>query len=819
MKKTILRVLALSMVLMLLLTSSGLALTLRYPQRSTHVSSLQTALARLGYYSSTIDGVYGKGTRLSVRAFQAAYGLSVDGVAGPATLAKLESLTGIQIGDTSAAPDTGTNDTPTTGKGLFSGVYTTLQLGSKGDRVCILQRALLALGFEAGAVDGDFGSGTTAAVKAFQKAVGLTADGKAGKQTLQKLESYFDENGNCTSSPLVTPAPSEPEEDEDTTSPDYDVPTRTLRFGMSGEDVKYTQQRLYTLGYYTGTKDGQFGNGMLKAVKAFQETNGLSADGVIGAGTRKVLFSTSALPAGSVSTPSDEPTQEPTPTPTPTPVQTLQWGDSGDAVKQLQSRLKELGYYTSTLDGIFGSGTYKAVRAFQTRNGLSVDGKAGPTTLAKLYSDSAIGAEDEEAGESAPTPIPTPTPAATPSRTLRYGYTGEDVKLLQNRLIELGYLTATADGNFGSATLAAVKAFQKAHGLSIDGVAGPATYKKLFSDSALEAPESGDTVIIPDRTLAYGATGDDVKSVQRQLKALKYFTGSVDGQYGDETLAAMKAFQQMNGLTATGEGNMATYAKLFSDGVLTAEGVKEGASSPSYTTLRTGATGTAVIRLQQMLAKYNYEVDVTGTYDDATFAAVQSFQALNGLSVDGVAGKNTQTKLYSGSCKSFPTGSFGSIYGSMGYVSEPSKSSIKLLHWVDDIKPTLSNRQAILCYDPATDISWSLTIIALGRHCDVEPTTKADTAAMNAAFGGEVTWTPKPVYVRLPSGQWTVATTHNVPHGINPIKDNDFEGQNCVHFLRDMSEAEKNDPDYGVTNQKALRSFWYSLKGENIPYK
>ena len=224
-------------------------------------------------------------------------------------------------------------------------------------------------------------------------------------------------------------------------------------------------------------------------------------------------------------------------------------------------------------------------------------------------------------------------------------------------------------------------------------------------------------------------------------------------------------------------------------------------------------------RLQQALAKYNYNVTVNGTYDSDTFLAVQSFQALNGLSVDGVAGKNTLTKLYSGSCKSFPTGTEGAIYGSMGYVSAPSRSSIQLLHWVDDIKPTLSNRQAILCYDPATNISWSLTIIALGRHCDVEPSTKADTAAMNAAFTGMQEWDPKPVYVRLPSGVWTVATTHNVAHGINPIPNNDFEGQNCVHFLRDMSEAEENDPDYGVTNQKALRTFWYNFTGQNIPYK
>ncbi|MBQ2928832.1 MAG: peptidoglycan-binding protein [Clostridia bacterium] len=802
-KKHLLRLFALTLTLVLLMTSSGLALTLRYPQQSTAVANMQRALAELGYYKSTIDGKFGTGTRTAVRTFQAANKLTVDGVAGPATLAKLEAMTGIDIDGSG----TSSGGSTVTGKGLFGGVYTTLQSGDVGSRVRTLQAALKALGFSIGTVDGDFGASTLSAVKAFQKATGLTADGKAGKKTLQKLETYFDKDGNLISGPIVTTPPAD---EEDT--PDYAIPTRTLRFGMSGEDVRYTQQRLSALGYYNNGLDGQFGNGVLKAVKAFQNNNGLTADGVLGPASLKVLFSASAIPADGSATPT------PTPTPTPAPDNTLEWGDSGEAVRQLQVRLKELGYYSSSIDGQYGSGTYAAIYSFQQRNGLAATGKADTATLIRLYSDDAIGAEDSSAPT--PTPTPTPLPQITPSRTLRYGTTGEDVKLLQNRLIELGYLKTMADGNFGAGTLNALKAFQKANGLSVDGVAGSQTYKKLFSDKAIEAdPSEGGEVLIPSRTLTTGDSGDDVRSVQYRLKTLGYLTGTADGQYGTATAAAMKAFQQMNGLTASGDGNMATYAKLFSDGAFTAEGVKEGAASPGYTTLKLGYTGTAVIRLQQALAKYDYKVSVTGTYDDATYQAVQSFQAINGLSVDGVAGKNTQTKLYSGNCQSFPTGGGSKIYGSMGYVAEPAKSQIKLLHWANEIKSTLSYGQALLCYDPATDISWSLTIIARGRHCDVEPSTKADTAAMHAAFGNVVTWTPKPVYVRLPSGVWTVATTHNVAHGINPIPNNDFEGQNCVHFLRDMSETEKNDPNYGVTNQKALRSFWYSLTGENIPYR
>ena len=63
---------------------------------------------------------------------------------------------------------------------------------------------------------------------------------------------------------------------------------------------------------------------------------------------------------------------------------TYQRGSSGETVKQIQQKLKSWGYYTGSVDGIFGSGTEKAVKAFQSRNGLEADGKAGPKTLAAM---------------------------------------------------------------------------------------------------------------------------------------------------------------------------------------------------------------------------------------------------------------------------------------------------------------------------------------------------------------------------------------------------------------------------------------------------
>ena len=57
---------------------------------------------------------------------------------------------------------------------------------------------------------------------------------------------------------------------------------------------------------------------------------------------------------------------------------------------------------------------------------------------------------------------------------------------------------------------------------------------------------------------------------------------------------------------------------------------------------------------------------------------------------------------------------------------------------------------------------------------------------------------------------------HNRPHLTGSVANNGFDGHLCVHFLRDMAEAQQNDPDYGVQNQSVLRSAWRALTGEVV---
>ena len=84
---------------------------------------------------------------------------------------------------------------------------------------------------------------------------------------------------------------------------------------------------------------------------------------------------------------------------------TLKTGSRGTEVKKLQTALKEKGYYSMKVDGVFGKGTLSAVKAFQKDNGLKADGIAGPQTLGKLY---------DKNSEKTTKPDKTTKPASTP---------------------------------------------------------------------------------------------------------------------------------------------------------------------------------------------------------------------------------------------------------------------------------------------------------------------------------------------------------------------------------------------------------------------
>ncbi len=499
-----------------------------------------------------------------------------------------------------------------------------LQVGFKGsEEVRRLQKRLKELGYYSGSVDGDFGLGTQKAVKEFQKANGLTADGKAGAKTLEKLYSdkavsYKEAHATPTLKPgekPVTPTP------RPTSTPDLSK-DYYLQLGSSGKRVTTLQNRLIQLGWLGGKATGTFDEGTEAAVKAFQKkTPGLYDDGVAGPDTLRALYAANAARSSSVAASSGE---------------TLELGSEGDAVRALQKRLKELGYLSGSVDGSFGVATEAAVIAFQRTNGLTADGKAGTATLNRLYSSSAVrsggGAARIGTDSSATGGRDTKDIASTGYVTLAEGSTGEEVRKLQTRLKELGYYTGSVDGSFGEGTSAAVMAFQLSNSLTVDGKAGPATQRVLYGSSGA----------ISYSALRTGDEGSAVRNLQYTLYELGYYDGSIDGSYGQTTSDAVRAFQIQNHLKPVdGVAGSNTLARLYS-----ADAVPASAADVSYDTVRPGDRGDIVVEIQECLVQMEYLEKITGVYDEATVEAVKAFQRANGLNADGVAGQKTLIILF-----------------------------------------------------------------------------------------------------------------------------------------------------------------------------
>ncbi|WP_239422081.1 peptidoglycan-binding protein [Bacillus sp. CGMCC 1.16541] len=150
----------------------------------------------------------------------------------------------------------------------------------------------------------------------------------------------------------------------------------------------------------------------------------------------------------------------------PSSSSSLKIGHRGNEVKQLQHKLRSLGYNIGEIDGAFGPATDAAVREFQRKNGLTVDGVVG------LATQKALNLSKVTTTNSAPGTVSSTTRIAS---TLRQGHRGNEVASLQRTLHALGYKVGTIDGIFGPATNAAVREFQRQNNLATDGIVGPAT--------------------------------------------------------------------------------------------------------------------------------------------------------------------------------------------------------------------------------------------------------------------------------------------------------------------------------------------------------
>ena len=319
-------------------------------------------------------------------------------------------------------------------------------------------------------------------------------------------------------------------------------------------------------------------------------------------------------------------------------------------------------------------------------------------------------------------PTPSPTPEPHPSNTIiKEGMVAPVVAEIQERLMELGYMDwDEPTTKYGPITKGAVKLFQRQHKLTIDGCVGIETYELLMSDQAQKY------------VISIGIEDHDVKELQIRLRELGYLDKATE-YFGTETEAAVKKFQERNGLYADGKVGEQTREMLYSEdakanyfergevseklrtyqnklkklGYLTTEAdgkygndtenavrrfqernglIADGylgpqsiellmSSGAQANALMIGMKGSDVEKVQQRLKELKYLKTADGYFGSGTESAVRAFQERNGLSADGKVGKHTMNVLMSSDAKKASSGSSSSSSGSSGSNSSGSSGS------------------------------------------------------------------------------------------------------------------------------------------------
>ncbi len=270
-----------------------------------------------------------------------------------------------------------------------------------------------------------------------------------------------------------------------------------LQRGDRGSEVSALQNRLTSLGCYSGEVTGTFGPQTEAGVKFCQQQFNLTADGIAGSKTMAALngsgSSADLMPRTVGNTSGNFPmvianSRE----------VLLQRGDRGDNVTELQTRLQQLGYNTGGVDGIFGGMTESAVQQLQRSAQLTSDGKFGQQELAALSSMQPISV------------VPTrPSDTVISLGSLAPGAENSDVTRLQQRLKDSGYFQGQTTAYYGTKTESSVSRFQRDRGLYVTGIADAQTLQALGlrSGSVSSLPPRSSGSPFNSQGFTSGATG------------------------------------------------------------------------------------------------------------------------------------------------------------------------------------------------------------------------------------------------------------------------------------------------------------------------
>ena len=467
-----------------------------------------------------------------------------------------------------------------------NGTYPILRRGSTGEQVRDLQQRLSDLGYITGPVDGSFGPLTEFGVLCAQKNLGMNLTGTADHQLRIALQA-------------------------DTVPRAASVQSAgSLQPGDSGETVFVLQKRLADLGYFKGDVTGTFDDLTGQAIQTMRVINSLPAANHADTELISRLLGQKII-AGSAK---------------------LESGQTGYEVQLLQTRLQALNYYSGPLDGIYSDAVIYAVKAFQFQADLGIDGVAGPSTQKAIYAAGAPACTADAL-------------KAVTLTTLGSGMSGDAVRILEDRLVSLGYHLGVADHIYDSLTANSISDFQKRCGFTQTGVADVNTQLRLFDEAAKTSLS----------IYQYGSRGTSVQKIQTRINQLGFNCGSVDGSFGPKTQNSIRDFQTQAGLPADGIAAWTTLARLFAE---------DAPKAPVSVTVPVTSSTESVINVEARLVALGYLFTVPDdTFDSMTASAVKAFQRSCYLSQTGLADSTTQNRLFAATA---PASTAVYRYGSRG---------------------------------------------------------------------------------------------------------------------------------------------------------
>lgn len=345
----------------------------------------------------------------------------------------------------------------------------------------------------------------------------------------------------------------------------------------------------------------------------------------------------------------------------------LRRGSSGKDVRTLQQQLNRIrvNYPASpainTVDGVFGTETENAVKAFQRIFDLTPDGIVGKSTW---YRISYIYVAVKRLGElNSEGERPQYDDNSYPG-LLRFGDTGSAVQNLQFYLKTIAAFNPfipdlSIDGFFGNDTENAVRAFQRTYRLSPDGIVGETTWNRIVS-VYLDVTEGGTLTIRPytGNLLRFGSSGDDVLYEQMLLNRIRPVFVTVgkleeDGIFGSSMRNSVREFQRLFGFRDDGIIGRETWEALNRVFGSTVSGCFDNGSPVSGRTLQYGSEGSDVAALQSNLNRIGSALapiptlKADGAFGRRTEEAVKVFQRIFGLNPDGIVGSATRTRITS----------------------------------------------------------------------------------------------------------------------------------------------------------------------------